>query len=60
MVTTHNPKSLFNVDLCGGLPAVIIKMLVDSRPGNLELLPRCPVSGRQGGSRESAAGAKSS
>ena len=42
MVTTHNPKSLFNVDLCGGLPAVIIKMLVDSRPGNLELLPVLP------------------
>ena len=42
MVTMHNPKSLFNVDLCGGLPAVVIKMLVDSHPGNLELLPALP------------------
>ncbi|MEI7900374.1 MAG: glycoside hydrolase family 95-like protein, partial [bacterium] len=42
LVTTHNPKSLFNVDLCGGLPAIIIKMLVDSQPGWIELLPALP------------------
>ena len=42
MVTTHNPKSLFNTDLCGGLPAIIIKMLVDSQPGWIELLPALP------------------
>jgi len=43
MMTTHNPKSLFNTDLCGGLPAIIIKMLVDSQPGWLQLLPALPV-----------------
>lgn len=42
MVTTHNPKSLFNTDLCGGLPAIIIKMLVDSQPGWIELFPALP------------------
>ena len=42
MVTTHNPKSLFNVDLSGGLPAIVIKMLVDSEPGWIELLPALP------------------
>ena len=42
MVTTHNPKSLFNTDLCGGLPAILIKMLVDSQPGWIELLPALP------------------
>jgi hypothetical protein len=42
LVTTHNPKSLFNTDLCGGLPAIIIKMLVDSQPGWIELLPALP------------------
>ena len=41
-VTTHNPKSLFNTDLCGGLPAIVIKMLVDSQPGWIELLPALP------------------
>ena len=41
-VTTHNPKSLFNTDLCGGLPAIIIKMLAESQPGWIELLPALP------------------
>lgn len=41
-VTTHNPRSLFNTDLCGGLPAIIIKMLVDSSIGWIELLPALP------------------
>ncbi len=40
--TSHNPASIFNVDLCGGLPAVIIKMLIASQPGTLELLPALP------------------
>jgi hypothetical protein len=43
LVTTHNPKSLFNTDLCGGLPAIVIKMLVDSQPGWIELLPALPT-----------------
>lgn len=48
LVTTHNPKSLFNTDLCGGLPAIIIKMLVDSQPGWIELLPALPKQWPQG------------
>ena len=42
MVTTHDPKTIFNVDLCGGFPAIIIKMLMTSRPGTIELLPALP------------------
>jgi alpha-L-fucosidase 2 len=42
MVTTHDPGQLFNVDLCGGFPALIAKMLIDSRPGHLEVLPALP------------------
>lgn len=38
-VTTHNPKNIFNTDLSGGLPALVIRMLVDSQPGWIELLP---------------------
>jgi len=42
MATTHNPKELFNTDLSGGEPAIIVKMLVASRPGAIELLPALP------------------
>jgi len=42
MASMHNHKSLFNMDISGGMPAVIIKMLVFSEPGNLKLLPALP------------------
>jgi len=43
LVSTHNPNSIFNVDICGGMPAVIIKMMVGSRPGEIDLLPALPT-----------------
>jgi hypothetical protein len=42
LVTTHDPDALFNVDLCGGFPAVILKMLAESQPGRIDLLPALP------------------
>lgn len=42
LASTHNYKELFNMDISGGMPAVIIKMLVDSQPGQLRLLPALP------------------
>jgi hypothetical protein len=42
MVSTHNPDEIFNVDICGGMPAVIIKMLVYSERGKIVLLPALP------------------
>ena len=42
MMTSHDPRNIFNADLCGGLPAIIIKMLVYSQPGMIELLPVLP------------------
>jgi hypothetical protein len=42
MNTSHDPQSIFNVDLRGGLPAVIIRMLVNSKPGTIELLSALP------------------
>lgn len=42
LVSTHNPGALFNTDICGGLPAVILKALLDSGPGWIELLPALP------------------
>ena len=42
LASTHNHRELFNMDISGGLPAVIIKMLVASSPGRLQLLPALP------------------
>ena len=41
-VTTHNPGSIFNADLSGGFQALLIRMLVDSEPGRIDLLPAWP------------------
>jgi hypothetical protein len=43
LVTTHDPGRIFNVDLGGGYPAVIARILLDSRPGHLQLLPGLPA-----------------
>lgn len=42
LASMHNPKSLFNMDVSGGLPAVLIQMLVNSAPGKVQLLPALP------------------
>jgi hypothetical protein len=41
-MSTHNPKAIFNTDISGGLPALILRMLVDSQPGWVEFLPAWP------------------
>ncbi len=43
MVTTHDPGSLFNLDLSGGYPALLSKMMVYSEPGLVSLLPAMPA-----------------
>jgi alpha-L-fucosidase 2 len=42
MTPTHDPGGVFNMDAAGGLPAVIIKMLVMSEVGGIDLLPALP------------------
>jgi hypothetical protein len=42
-VTNHNVGDIFNTDLSGGFPALLLRMLVDSRPGQLDLLPALPA-----------------
>jgi hypothetical protein len=42
LASTHNSKELFNTDISGGLPAVIIMMLAISEPGKIRLLPALP------------------
>ncbi|MCH7905775.1 MAG: glycoside hydrolase N-terminal domain-containing protein [Armatimonadetes bacterium] len=48
LASMHNHKSLFNMDISGGMPAVIIKMLVSSGPGRIQLLPALPKEWKEG------------
>jgi hypothetical protein len=48
LASMHNHKSLFNMDISGGLPAVIIKMLMASDPGKIRLLPALPDAWPEG------------
>ena len=42
LASMHNHKSLFNMDISGGMPAVILKMLAEADVGRLQLLPALP------------------
>ena len=42
LASMHNHRSLFNMDISGGMPAVLIQMLVASAPGKVRLLPALP------------------
>jgi len=42
MVTSHNCRSIFNIDLAGGLPQLVLSMLVQSEPSRIDLLPALP------------------
>ena len=44
LASMHNHRSLFNMDISGGMPAVIIKMLVASDVGKVQLLPALPAA----------------
>jgi hypothetical protein len=48
LVSTHDPGRFFNTDISGGLPHVLHRMLVDSRPGHLDLLPALPADWHEG------------
>ncbi|MEV2231616.1 glycoside hydrolase N-terminal domain-containing protein [Streptomyces phaeochromogenes] len=43
LMTSHNPDlDIYNADAAHCLPAVVVEMLLDSRPGVVELLPALP------------------
>ncbi len=48
LASMHNHRSLFNMDISGGMPAVIIKMLVASEEGKIQLLPALPMEWTDG------------
>ena len=48
LASMHNHRSLFNMDISGGMPSVIIKMLAASEPGKIQLLPALPAAWPEG------------
>lgn len=48
LVSTHDPKKTFNLDICGGYPSLVMKMMVYSEPGVISLLPCKPVQWKNG------------
>lgn len=44
LVSTHNAGAIFNIDICGGLPAVVVAMLARHRSGRVDLLPAAPAA----------------
>lgn len=48
LATYHNPGNLFNMDLSGGYPSVIMRALVYSEPGLVKLLPAKPEAWENG------------
>ncbi len=44
LASTHNHRALFNMDVSGGMPSVIIRMLVASSPGVIRPLPALPAA----------------
>jgi len=44
----HNPGEIFNVDISGGLPAVVTEMIIQSSADALELLPALPEHWSEG------------
>ncbi|OAH14244.1 glycosyl hydrolase family 95 catalytic domain-containing protein [Streptomyces jeddahensis] len=52
LMTSHNPDlDIYNADAAHCLPAVVVEMLVDSRPGIVELLPALPPEWTNGSLR---------
>lgn len=48
LASMHNRRDLFNMDISGGQPSVIIKALADSFPGKVRLLPALPKAWPKG------------
>ncbi|MBI9059823.1 MAG: glycoside hydrolase N-terminal domain-containing protein [Labilibaculum sp.] len=48
MATTHNPGHLFNMDISGGIPSLMTRMIVNSRPGYITVFPTLPDDWKNG------------
>jgi alpha-L-fucosidase 2 len=48
LTSYHDPGEIFNVDICGGLPAVVTEMIIQSSVDAVELLPALPEKWSEG------------
>ncbi len=48
LASMHNRRVLFNMDISGGQPSVVIKALADSFPGKVRLFPALPSAWETG------------
>lgn len=48
LVSTHDPGYTFNLDISGGYPSLVMKMLVYAEPGVISLLPCLPKEWQEG------------
>jgi len=48
LTTTHDPGQIFNIDVCGGLPDMVVRLLLQSEIGSIELLPLLPTEWPKG------------
>jgi hypothetical protein len=48
LTSYHDPGEIFNVDISGGLPAVVVDMLIQSSSKTIDLLPALPNEWAQG------------
>ena len=44
----QDPGEIFNVDICGGLPAVVTEMIIQSSAADITLLPALPHQWSEG------------
>jgi hypothetical protein len=47
-VSYHNPGAIFNLDISGGLPAIVIEMIIQSTANEVTLLPALPEQWPEG------------
>lgn len=47
LMTTHDPHHIFNADMSGAYPAIVLNMLAYSDKGVVSLLPACPAAWQQ-------------
>lgn len=48
LMTTHDPHEIFNTDMSGAYPAIVMQMLAYSDDGLVDLLPALPASWQHG------------
>lgn len=48
LFSCHDPHDIFNCDISGGYPSLVMKMLAYAEPGTIQLFPAKPASWKKG------------